>query len=400
MNKYSVAIALALSTSTTWALDIKGNVGAEARYFTEFQKSQASAFGELELYWQSETSNHSFTTKAFARADDTDSERSHIDLREFAWLYYADTWEVRAGVSKVFWGVTESAHRVDIINQTDAVESPDGEEKLGQPLLQLTRIHDWGTLNAFVLPYFRERTFEGKDGYIGLPLPVDIDNAQYQSSAEQEHIDWALRYSHTFDIWDIGLSHFAGTDREPLLVAGVSPQGDAVFLPYYSQIQQTGLEVQATLDSWLWKLEAIHQSTRDEGLPAGLAPFTQDFTAMTAGFEYTLVGIADSAMDLGLLAEYHHNDLDQAGLDPLQNDLFVGARLTLNDIQNSSLLLGLVQDLDYSSSQIGFIEASRRFGDNWVITLDGRFYDSNTLEDPIMSVRKTDHLTLDASYFF
>ena len=121
---------------------------------------------------------------------------------------------------------------------------------------------------------------------------------------------------------------------------------------------------------------------------------------MTAGFEYTLVGFGDSSADVGLLAEYHHNSLGKAALDPLQNDLFIGARLTLNDIQNSSLLVGLVQDLDYSSSQIGFIEASRRFGDSWVITLDGRFYDSNTAEDPIMAVRKTDHLTLDASYFF
>ncbi|HEY7772302.1 MAG TPA: hypothetical protein VIC26_03920 [Marinagarivorans sp.] len=392
--------ANAALSHSAWAIELRGSAGAELRYFTEYQKTQASAFGELELYWQSENSNNSITAKAFARGDDTDDERSHADIRELVWLYYADTWEVRAGISKVFWGVTESAHRVDIVNQTDAVESPDGEEKLGQPMLQFTRIHDWGTLNAFILPYFRERTLDGPDSYLGMPAPVALDDAQYQSSAEQAHIDWALRYKHSIDIWDVGLSYFAGTDREPLLIPALGAEGEPVLVPYYTQIHQAGIDVQATVGSWLWKLEAIHQSTRDNGLDATLRAVTEDFSALTTGFEYTLIGVAGSQADLGLLGEYHHNSAANNALDPLQNDLFIGARLTLNDIQNTSLLVGLIQDLDYSSSQLGFIEASRRFGDNWVLTLDGRLYASDANQDPIQAVRKGDHMTLNAAYYF
>jgi len=33
----------------------------------------------------------------------------------------ADDWELTTGVSKVYWGVMEAVHLVDIINQTDFV---------------------------------------------------------------------------------------------------------------------------------------------------------------------------------------------------------------------------------------------------------------------------------------
>jgi len=54
-----------------------------------------------------------------------------------------------------FWGVTEFQHLVDIINQTDLVENIDTEDKLGQPMINLALINDWGTVDLFIMPYFR-----------------------------------------------------------------------------------------------------------------------------------------------------------------------------------------------------------------------------------------------------
>lgn len=56
-------------------------------------------------------------------------------------------------------GVGGPVHLVDIINQSDLVENPDGEDKLEKPLVKLTSGLPWraGTLNLFMLPYFRER---------------------------------------------------------------------------------------------------------------------------------------------------------------------------------------------------------------------------------------------------
>lgn len=400
MTRYFLSL-IALVGMPSLALDIQGHTGIEARYFTEQSASQVSAFGELELYWAASNQPSSVTFKAFGRIDDTDDERSHGDIRELSWLYYQDTWELKAGISKVFWGVTESAHRVDIINQTDAVESPDGEKKLGQPMIHFASIREWGVLNAFVLPYFRERNFEGIDGYLGPDITINSDNPLYQSSREEKHTDIALRYTHTLDIWDLGLSYFQGTDREPLLLPTMTGN-EFSLTPFYAQVQQSGVDIQATISQWLWKLEATHKRYRDSGaLNSTLLTPRKDITSLTAGFEYTHVGIAGSAMDLGFLTEYHYNDQDSdQKTDPLQNDVFIGARLTFNDIQNTALLAGWIQDLDSSNSTMAFIEASRRLQDNWVITLDGRLFANKEPTDPLTFLNRADHVTLQAAYYF
>ena len=71
-----------------------------------------------------------------------------------------------------------------------------------------------------------------------------------------------------------------------------------MLIPYYDQIEQTGLEAQSTLGGWLLKLEAIRRA--GQGDP---------FLALAGGFEYTLVGLLGSAMDLGVLAEEKGQEL-------------------------------------------------------------------------------------------
>ena len=83
-----------------------------------------------------------------------------------------------------------------IWNQPDAVADIDGEDKLGQPMVNLEMQCDLGLVGVYLLPYFRERSFAGADGCLRTPLPVDTDAAEYKSSDEVNHIDLALRYSH------------------------------------------------------------------------------------------------------------------------------------------------------------------------------------------------------------
>ena len=369
-------------------IETKGYVGVDARYFTEESESQFSFSSELELYWQSENSNNALNATFFSRVDDTDDERTHSDIRELNWLHFQDRWELRLGIAKVFWGVTESVHLVDIINQTDSVESPDGEEKLGQPMVQLSSINSWGVIDAFVLPYFRERTFSDGNAPLGIGFNINTDDALYESDEEEEHLDFALRYSHTFDIWDVALSHFSGTAREPLLIPTLDVS-EVSFTPFYPLIDQTGLELQATLDAWLIKLEAIYQDNESE-----------DFSASVAGFEYTHYGVIGSSADLGLLAEFHYDSRQSRATTPLQNDIFLGARLSLNDVQDTTLLAGVIQDTKSSNSMLAFVEASRRFGESWVLTLDARLFQSENTDDPIFLLNNSDHVTLDISYYF
>ena len=61
-----------------------------------------------------------------------------------------------------------------IVNQTDAVESTDGEGKLGRPMLLALFLLDWGALFLFLLPGSRERIFTGSQGRLRPTLHVDV----------------------------------------------------------------------------------------------------------------------------------------------------------------------------------------------------------------------------------
>ena len=62
------------------------------------------------------------SASVFGRLDSADTKRSHADLRQLDWLHAMGAWEWRLGVRRVFWGVVESQHLVDIINQTATVD--------------------------------------------------------------------------------------------------------------------------------------------------------------------------------------------------------------------------------------------------------------------------------------
>lgn len=373
--------------------ELTGKVVAESRFFLEDAAFASQADNQFSLSMEAEWFTDwndgvdSLTFKPFFRYDSEDSERTHGDIRELLWLHVGEDWELRTGIGKVYWGVTESQHLVDVINQTDNVEAIDGEQKLGQPMVHLSLIKEWGTIDAFVLPWFRQSNFTSLDGRFRPRLEVKDDQALFESGDEEKHVDFALRWSHTIEDWDVGLSYFNGTDRNAGFVPGFD---DAFYLkPYYAQMDQFGVDIQATIESWLFKVEAIHRKTN-----------ANSFTAMTAGFEYTIGGAFDTVWDLGVLVEYQYDERDDLVIAPGQNDLFFGSRIAFNDEDGTELLFGLVQDLDRSSSRSGLLEASSRINDNWKWRVDAWFFQSDTINEVTYSVRKDDFVQFSLEYYF
>lgn len=379
-------------TSTSWLQQFSRDytLTLQQRYYPQRgeqgqTKAHTSAAFSAEWVWQSDDRNHQLVFEPYLRWDQRDSERNLIDLRQAYWQYAGDGFDVKAGVDIVFWGVTESQHLVDVINQTDLVAHVDGETKLGQPMLNWNLYGAGGTLSMYLLPYFRERTLAGIDGRLRPPLPVDTDLPLYESDQKDKNLDFALRWSRQFDALDVALSYFEGNSREPLLVPG--QPGELV--PLYLQMQQLGLEAQLISGSWIWKLESIYRKTRLE-----------DFVAATAGFEYTQVGLFDSDWDLGWIAEYQFDSRDEQATQPGQNDIFFGTRFVANDAAGSEILLGLVQDLDNSDSRSGKIEASMRLSNNLRLSLDAWFFQSDTVWEPLYYIRRDDYLQLSLDYYF
>jgi hypothetical protein len=223
MHRAVIAFVL-LPLSANSAAEFSGNVALEAQYFNERAQFDHQYDDNLTLSfkpkWDGEWNegNDLWSLEIFLRADDKDGGRQHADIREALWLHVDGDSEWRVGINTMFWGVTESRHLVDVINQIDLVEGIDGEEKLGQPMLHLKRYQDWGVIDLLVLPGFRERTFQEKQGRLRPPLVVDTEQAEYESSDHERHVDYALRFSQTWGDLDLGVSWFKGTSRDPQLL--------------------------------------------------------------------------------------------------------------------------------------------------------------------------------------
>lgn len=371
MLKQFVLTASAVSALSVVAeaVEVSGYLGYEGRYFLndsvvpgQSAGAQHSLIIEPEFEYAWNDGRDQITFVPYARLGEDDAKRNHWDVRELNWLHDAYPYELRVGLIKDYWGVTESNHLVDIINQTDAVENTDGEDKLGQPAIQLAYQQDWGTLRGYLMPYFRERTFPGRKGRFGSPLTVDRTQTEYESEHGRSHPDLALRYSHYYGDWDFGVSHFSGTSREPLLMPALNGSGEAVLKPIYQIIDQTSIDVQATKDAWLWKLEAMTRAGQGER-----------FNAAAFGFEYTFYDMKGSGMDLGLLAEYSHDDRGiEAPQTIMNDDVFMGARITWNDVQDTSLLAGALVDRNTTERAIS-AEFARRIGDNYKLEIEARF---------------------------
>jgi hypothetical protein len=381
-------------SSITNAWEISGYVGLESLAFIEkpLYKEQhqhyISGVIEAELYHEWDNGTQSFAFVPYFRGSQHDSQRTHFDVRELTWLKAADTWELRLGIRKVFWGVTESNHLVDVINQRDTVENSDGEDKLGQPMINFAFIQDWGTVDLFILPWFRERTFAGEEGRLRPEPAVSGDLSEYDKSGYQRQVAYAIRWAHSMGDWDMGLSHFYGTSRDPIFLLKGAESGAVNLIPYYQNINQTGLDIQATLDSLLLKWEATIRVSESETA-----------FATTAGFEYTFFNIMSSGIDIGLLSEYLYDSRGSTAATLMQNDFFVGARLALNDIQDSQLLAGVMVDR-FSGAQFYNIEASRRFFDSFKFEVEARFFNGAIQKAPAYFLRQDSHFRMELSYHF
>ncbi len=322
---------------------------------------------QTEYYRSMNDGKNIFTFVPFVRWDENDKSRSHFDIRELAWVHVGDGWALRTGIRKVFWGVTESQHLVDIINQTDNVENPDGEEKLGQPMINLSLTRDWGVLDFYMLPGFREREYYGRDGRPRIPFLVNEDMAVFASGAKNARTDVALRWSHDIGALKVGLSHFSGTSREPRFE--FQPEYDASgtfvdgkLIPIYEVIDQTGLDAQYLAGDWLWKLESISRSGQGDR-----------YTAATLGFEKSFIGIFDTGVDLGIVTEYLFDDRHDAANVLGDDDVALGFRLTANNTADSNALLVWVWDRD-SDEILTTLEASTRIGTRWKLVLEASIF--------------------------
>ena len=382
---YAVFVAIWLAASVVAAdvradeadpplhVELFGRLSAESRVFPAAaafpgQRSAASGFTAEPTLHVENGESWSFTLVPFLRYDRSDPRRTHFDVREAQLLLFGDVnaggWEVRLGAGQVFWGVAESQRLVDIVNQVDLVEHPNGQAKLGQPMAHVTWFGNWGAWEVVAMSFHRSRTFAGDHGRLRPPLAVDHEHVQYESAAERLGLDVASRYSQSLGPLDLGVSVFDGTSREPFLQPAVDDAGEPTLLQYYGQIRQLGLDVQLTVGSWLLKTEAIGR----RGAP-NLVGVEQDYVAATVGGEYTFYTVADSSVDVTLLGEWSYDSRGASATfnrspNVLENDVFFATRLAFNDIQSTEFTTSILADAKRATRALA-LAFDRRISSDW-----------------------------------
>lgn len=351
------------------------------------RRAQPSVLLSPELYMEWNDGDDSLTIAPIVRLDAVDRERTHADVRELSWLHFKDDWTLTAGIDTVFWGATESRHLIDIVNQTDLVEDQGGEKKLGQPMINLAYQLEDAEVSLYWLPVFRERTFPGRDGRFRGAVVVDTNRATFPDG--KGNADFAVRYTHTLGAWDAGLSYFHGISREPRAVLGLNSSAEVIVIPTYDRIDQLGFDLQGAIGDWLWKMEAI-----------GRRGHAKTFAAFVGGFEYTTYGIFDSDADLGLIAEYLYDGRSvEAPVTPYDDDVFLGARLALNDVQDTSLLGGVMVDRD-SGGMLISLELATRLSDFVSLNIEAQTLQKISSSDPLASYARDHNILISISRYF
>lgn len=375
-------------------MEFIGTLGAELRGFLEeplttLQPRWVSTSAVIEIEGAAVLADDvTFRAIALGRLDESDPERTYADLREAMLQWSSRDVIVSLGVNTVFWGVTESRHLVDIVNQTDYLADLSGDEKLGQLMAEASvYTGDVGVLDLFVMTASRAQRYPGPEGRPGVPLAVAYESTVYEAGWDRWNLDVAARWSVSLGRLDGAVSYFRGNARTPQLFPDGTPTAPTL-RPSYDLIDQVGLEAQWTQGSWLWKAEAMARS--------GQGP---SFAATTFGFEHTRFAVFGSNADLGTILEYSYDGRDDLTYNIYDSDVFAGFRLALNDTGGTELLTGVLQDLD-GDATIASFEASQRIGDRWRVELLGRYFDARSEEDPTWWFRRDDHVQALLRYYF
>ncbi len=386
-----------LASSMALASSLNMELGADIQYFpndtdtaTEGDYSSDTTVN-IGLEYDNEFYDGSVKVMVDANAqyNQRDDRRSRGDFNELAIGYFNDHLDITAGILTEFWGVTESRHLVDILNQTNVADNIDEEVKLGQPMVKTQFHHEWGNVQLYWLPMFRERIYPGNKARLSPGDAINYRDAEYESSDEEHHQDVAIRYTQTVDAWDIGIAHFSGTSREPLLIPDFTQFPAIVLTPYYEQIDQSSIDVQMTSDSLLLKLEAISRTS----------DLQKTYQSTVAGFEYTQVGVFNSAMDLGYITEYLYDERDEKATTPFADDVFAGLRLVTNNIAQTTYLLGAYVDTESQSTAWRF-EMDTRLQDGLTLSIEGQVFTNQPQDDLLYGFRNDDYLRVGLQWFF
>jgi len=230
--------------------------------------------------------------------DKDDSTRNYTKVNEAYLKYEAQDYEIKAGKDIKFWGTLELHNITDIYNLKNLkYDLFDKDKKLG-------------SVGVTFIKYL-----ENEDEL--LISRNSIDN--YKTNF--------IKYS--------GSRDFIGAVDFNFLSTNSNDKNK--FLTYNTMVK----------DDTLYKVEYSYSNNKS----------IDNFYELGLGVEHTLYGLINQK-DLGILIEYYKSDNKNL---TYQNDLFIGARVTFNDVSSSDIITGVVVDNDTKEKTYSFEYNTRLF---------------------------------------
>ena len=275
--------------------------------------------------------------------------RQNLDFNEAYLDYSLENSNILIGNNIVFWGKNEFFNPVDIVNSKDFSLGLASGEKKGQTMFNIKRYLSSSELDFYILPSIAN-IYPKSQVRSQQTLNIKSENT-YSEGAKKENLGIGLRWSGYIDEYDYGLTFYKGNTKDPALKISSNQ-----LVPNYSEITQIGIELQATQGDFLHKGEFINRSNQ-----YNLDGNIDDYYGFIVGTEHTLYGLFEKNWDLSNIIEYSYDSRESKSHHSNQNDLFYGARLVLNDIDDTQYFISLQNDLDKGTRAITFSYESRFF---------------------------------------
>ena len=386
---------ICFSANIYWSLDSEKTFHTRLFHKDTSYQSQKNTYAiELssELFVEP-NQNTNFLLVPNYRYDHFDKERSLFDISQGYILYFNKRSELKIGKEKIFWGVTELKNLVDIVNSPD---NASGEEKskLGQTLISYSYIdNNFGFIDLIYMPEFHKPSQVGKKGRLRLNLPTEDYNTVYEGGAGEKTPSWAAKWQNSFGNTDISFQLFRGTSRDTSTIPKIE-NGQVKYFAGYERVSQFGSFIQKVSGPFIYKFEGIKRNGQKNSLYK-----RQNYYSYITGLEYIKTRLYQKMWDLNLFLEYSNDDRGSSSTDIFQNDLFLGSRISLNDVDGTEITQTLSLDMD-GNGNIGSIEISSRLRETLRITADYRFYWSLKKADTLYSFRKDNYIGIRLTNYF
>lgn len=373
--------------ASLWQL--KGHAALGARLYSsphEATKESHRLAVRLAPEWRWADGGTSMVFSPALYLEGANNGRTRVDVNELYLSTRLGDTTVKAGLSRLFWGVTESRHLVDVVNPPDLAHHYAAEQRLSTAMLHVAHPTPVGRLEVLLLPWERDPKYPGTAGRPRTDLPIHpaVEHPNGTPPA------FAARLAISQGGFDSHVYFFRGLDRETVLAARTQPMAAPTELTATRRlIRQWGADLQVPVGNFLAKAELTYRSG-----------YSRNFFSGVAGGEYALSGINGSVVDVSLLGEYQF-DLRPADapLTTLERAVYAGVRVALNDPASTEFKFGVVAETT-TGARIWRGDASRRIAKNWTVEGTLHVFDNARKSPSLMDYRKDSYVEVLAKYHF